>query len=72
MPYATLVAITELLSVEAIFSDEEQQDQVRVCLGKTIAPGRKLFRLFDTIVFKINTAEYFLTDRWTCQHFIPI
>ena len=64
--------VTELLNLEAIYSNVEQQYEVIIGLGKQIATHQKVFGVFDTICIHSNVAEDILRDRWTCTHYTPI
>ncbi len=64
--------VTELLNLEAIYSNVEPQYEVIIGLGKQIATHQKVFGVFDTICIHSNAAEDILRDRWTCTHYTPI
>ena len=64
--------VTELLNLEAIYSNVEPQYEVIIGLGKQIATHQKVFGVFDTICIPSNAAEDILRDRWTCTHYTPI
>ena len=64
--------VTELLNLEAIYSNVEQQYEVIIGLGKQIATHQKVFGVFDTICIHSNATEDILRDRWTCTHYTPI